>query len=295
MTIGAFLIGVARKFVPESRRRISFAPRSDGDFIEFAHRRRDFRIEIGFRHFRRELVTGRAVGRRGRESRLLRMTRKTSGVPGRNGFESSFFQPESIAQFRGRLGQIFIVGFSLRLIRLVTNRAAFFARRFSFRRERCIDERAVAYSLNVVLRHDFDVFVVRKRNGEIRRVPLSFGGFVENLARIRERMARAVAGSRIRVANRADRRFGAAEKLLPMTIQTGFVFRIIGHVRKRIGFRSHALPVCRRKFVARSAAELAVLARRVRKFGEFRVRLNFRYLVEFGRHFNCERARIEGF
>jgi hypothetical protein len=106
-----------------------------------------------------------------------------------------------------------------------------------------------------VLRNDFDVFVVRKENREIRndRRAAAFRRGVENLARVRKRMTRRIARRRIRVTNRADRRLRAAEKLLAVTAQTRFVARIFGDVGKRRVALADVFPVRARKLVARVA------------------------------------------
>lgn len=191
MASRAFEVGVARKFVPKRRGRISFAPRKQSDFVQITDCRGKFCVKIGFRLLRSEFMTRRAICWRGQNSRVRRMTAKTSRVAYRRCFESSFFQPESITQFGGRFRNKFDIRFALRLISLMTHRTAFFA--------------------------VFGMFIVRKRDCEIGNVPYSFGGFVKNLARIRKRMACAVARTRIRMTNRTNRRFRASEKLLAMT------------------------------------------------------------------------------
>jgi hypothetical protein len=89
MASRTILIGVARKLVAESSGRIALAPREQNNFVINLHRRSRFRVEIGFSYRRGELVASRAISRRGRNSRVRRMTRKTSRVTDWRGFESS--------------------------------------------------------------------------------------------------------------------------------------------------------------------------------------------------------------
>ena len=215
MTARAFEVGVARKFVSERRGRISFSPRRPRNFVQIADRCGKFCIEIRLCSRRSELMASGAICRRRENSGVGRMAGKTRRMACRHGFEGSLFQPETIAQIRGRLDHEFVVGFPLRLKSLVTNRAAFFACTLS--RKGNIHHPAVT---NFVLRNYFNVFVVRKRDRKIGNVPFSLRRQIESFARIRKRMSRAVSGNGIRVADRADHRLCRFEKLLAMTIQT---------------------------------------------------------------------------
>lgn len=213
-------------------------------------------------------MTGRAIARCGQNSRVRRMTGETRRVPGRHGFESSFFEPERIAQFRGRFGHVFVFGSALRLVGLMANHAAVSgARPFEPR----IDEHRAAESFfRVVPADDLDMFIVRKRNCKIR----GGGGFafrrpVENLARVRKRVTRTALRRRIRVTNRTNRGFRAFKELLAMTVQTGFVPRIFRDVGKRFGF-SDGFPVWGRKFMTRITLHFMLA---VRKLGIFRLSL----------------------
>lgn len=258
----AFHIGVTRKLVPEGGGRIAPPPREHHHPIFDLHRRGDARVEIGFRFRRAQFMTGRAIGRRRRNSRIRRMTCKTGRVRGGRGLESSLFEPERIAQFIGRLHGVFVRAVALRLVSLMTNRAARLGRAaFRARGEK---ERAARRARNFVLADDIDVFVVRKEDLKIR----SGGGFalrrlIENLARVRKRMARSARRLWVRMTNRADRRTRALEKLLAMTAQTGFVARIFRDVGKRVRF-SDGFPVSGRKFMTRVALQFM---RAVRKCG----------------------------
>ena len=91
VTRRAVHLGVARKLVAERCRRIALAPGEQHNFVFDLHRFGGFRVEIGFRGRHVRFMTGRAVGRRGRDSRICRMTRKTSRVTDGRGFESSLF------------------------------------------------------------------------------------------------------------------------------------------------------------------------------------------------------------
>ena len=265
MTGRAVEVGVARKFVPERRRRIALAPGEHHDPVFDLHRRGDLRVEIRFSQRRAELMTGRAVGRRGRDARVRRMTRKTGRVTDGRGLESSLLEPERIAQFGGRFGDEFVRRVALRLICLVTDRAARRGGGGVIRLQPRVDEeRAVRAVRSGVPADDLEMLVVRERDLKIR----SGGGFafrrsVENLARVRERMARSARRLRIRVANRADRGLRAFEKLLAMTAQTGFVTRIFRDVGKRVRL-SDGFPVFGRKFMTRVALHLV---RAVRELG----------------------------
>ena len=188
MASRAFKVGVTRKFVSKGRRRIALAPREQHDFVLDFHRRGDFRVEIRFRERNIKLVASRAVRGRGQNSRVRRMTGKTGRVPDWRGFESSLFEPESVAQFGGRLRHVFVRSVALRFVCLMANRAAAAFRRK--REPRVDEERAVQRSLDFVLADNIDVFVMRKRNLEIRTRGFAFRRLVENLARVRKRVAR---------------------------------------------------------------------------------------------------------
>ena len=75
---------------------------------------------------------------------------------------------------------------------------------------------------------------MRTRDGEIgdRRFP--FGGLVKDLTRIGERVPCAVPRRRVCVADATNGRLCPVEKLLPVTIQARFVFRILRYIRKRV-------------------------------------------------------------
>lgn len=241
MTGRAVQIGVARKFVSEGGGRIAFAPRQQRDPVVYFHRRGDLRVEIRFRQRRGGFVTRRAVGRRGQNSGVRRMTRKTARVPDRRSFKSSFFEPERVAQFGGRLCQKFVFGRALRFICLMADRAALAFLRGGAFETRVDEQRAVQGFFG--LADDPDVFVVRKRDLKIR----GGGGFafrrqIENFARVRKRMTRCALRRRSGVTDRADRRSRSFKELLAMTAQTGFVARIIGDVGKRVRF-SDGFPV----------------------------------------------------
>lgn len=179
------------------------------------------------------------------------MTSKTLCVADRGRLESSLFEPETVANIGGRFGGKFIVGISLRQIRLMANRTARFFLPVPIKRR--FDKAA---PLAFVLADNFDVFLVREKDFEIgNRLPPA-RRLVINLARIRKRKARAVSRRRICVANRADGRRRTAEKLFAVAIDTGFVFRIFGHVGKcGIAF-SDLFPVFRRKSMTRDAGSL---------------------------------------
>lgn len=109
MTIGALKVGMAGKFVPEGRGRISLSPRCQSDLVQLADGRGNFRVKIRRGQFWRKFVTGCAVFRRGQNAHFLGMTGKTRCMADRCGFESSLFQPEGLAQFRGRFCGVFII------------------------------------------------------------------------------------------------------------------------------------------------------------------------------------------
>jgi hypothetical protein len=101
----------------------------------------------------------------------------------------------------------------------------------------------------------------------------------------------AAARARIDVTDRADDRARAAEKLLAVTAETRFVFRVIGHVGKRFARFSDELPVGRRKLVTRAAVFSVRLeiVRKSLKSGRRRLGLFFR------RNFRFCRRRRRGF
>src|SRR5687767_4375317 len=148
------------------------------------------------------------------------MTGKTLRMTNRDSFERSFFQPECVAQFRGRLSYIFVGGITLRLVGLMTNRATFLARYFGF----WVGKRRFS-PLSVpifVPADDFDVLVVGEKDLKIGHVSFSFHSRIENFSRIRKRMSRAITRRRICMTNRTNNGRRASEKLLTMAVQTGY-------------------------------------------------------------------------
>lgn len=210
-------------------------------------------------------MTGRAVGRRRGYSRVRRMARKTSRVTDRRGFESSLFEPEGVAQFGRRFGKILIRRIALRFIGLMTNRTAVALGGGTFQ-TRVDEHRGTRRLFGFVLADNINMFVVRKGDLKIRYGGFAFRRLVENLARIRKRVTRTALRRRVGMTDRADRGFVAFEKLFAVTGYTRFVARVIGDVRKGVGFPD-AFPVCGRKFMTRIAIHLMFV---VRKFGEFR-------------------------
>ena len=125
----------------------------------------------------------------------------------------------------------------------MTNGAAFFGH--ADVRPRGVGE----FRLAAVLRNYIYVFVMRKRDREIRCRRLALWRRVEKLARVREWMSRTVIRRRICVTDRTDHRRPSLKELLTMAADTRFVARIISHVGKGIAARAHFVPIVRRKFV----------------------------------------------
>jgi len=142
------------------------------------------------------------------------MASKACCVSGRNRLECSLLQPESIAERRRRFCHILVIGLTLRVERGVTDNAAFF-RSGPTRSERSVSKRWP----HRASRHDLDVLIVRKADLKICRRELALRRCIEDLARIRERVPRAIARARIRMTDRADHGSRAAEELLPVTVQ----------------------------------------------------------------------------
>ena len=90
------------------------------------------------------------------------MACKARRMPDRNRLERTFFQPEFIARFRWRRSNEFFATVALRLVRFVTNGAAFLSH--SGVRPCSVRE----FNLAAGLRNDVDVFVMGKRDCEIR-------------------------------------------------------------------------------------------------------------------------------
>ena len=111
------------------------------------------------------------------------MTRKTSGMPDRDGFERAFLQPESVAPFIGWFRNKFFGRVTLRLIGLVANAAAFLCRQTA---PSCISKLNIARTS----RNDVDVLVVRELDREVRLRRLALRGRIEQFPRIRERVTR---------------------------------------------------------------------------------------------------------
>ena len=145
------------------------------------------------------------------------MTRKTLSMSDRSRLKSPLLKPKAVAQSFGRLCHILIRRIALRLVRLVADRAALL---------RQLSRGSNIDGINKLCSwldpgNDVNVFVVRKFYGEIRFRSFPFGRKVKYLARVVKRPTSTVTRRKVvHVANRADRRLGAAKELSPMTIQT---------------------------------------------------------------------------
>jgi len=172
----------------------------------------------------------------------------------------------------------------------MTNRAAAaFCRKLQ---PRVDEQRAARRFFDFVLADNIDMFVVRKRNLKIRMRGFAFRRLVENLARVRKRVARTALRLRVDVTNRTNRRFRALKELLSMTTQTGFVARVFRDVGKRIRL-SDGFPVSGRKFMTRVALHFMT---GVRKLGIARAALwNCRLSLRLGSRLFLLRARDKKF
>lgn len=177
------------------------------------------------------------------------MTVKTRSVSDGRSLERALFDPKGITQICRRLCRILICRVALRIICPVTDRAAFFGPPAS-PRPRCIHK---THRTPRGPRNDINMFVMWKSDREIRSGSFSFGRLVEYLSRVRKCMSGTVSRRRICMADRTDRRPRASEKLLPVTVKTRLVFRVLSNIRKRFGAGPYLIPIGRWKFVTRAA------------------------------------------
>lgn len=114
-------------FVPKRTGRDAPAPLAQLGLIGDSHVGGQSWIEIGFqvRRRKRKFMARIALGRRRCDSRISAVASETARVAVRRGFERALFQPELVAEIVRRFRHILFARVALRLIGLMTNRAAF--------------------------------------------------------------------------------------------------------------------------------------------------------------------------
>lgn len=196
------------RLVSKRTRRSSLAPRSDGPPVLNTHRLHQRRIEIDYAcRWIRQRVARIAVGRQRRQLTFLVVTREAARMRKRPRLERPFLQPEPVADIFRRLRHKLIVRLVLRLMGLMAIAAV-----------------------------GIGVFVMRKRDAEIRNKVACFHGREKTLAQTRKRKPRSVVrrGFNVTVQTDARSRTLTGKELLPVTVETRFVFRILRDVRKSI-------------------------------------------------------------
>ena len=157
----------------------------------------------------------------------------------RRRFERTLLQPECVANIGGRLREIFLVAVTLRIDRLMTDRAAFLA----------LSARAHPSRVNKAIGsppsrgHHIYVKVMRKMDRELRYSTCPFFALVKYLSRIWERVPCTVTRARIRMAYRAYGRRRTAKELLAVTVDAGGMLWIVGYIGKSIITLADRLPI----------------------------------------------------
>lgn len=231
---------IRMRLVSKRTRRTSLAPRSDGPPVLNTHRLHQRRIEIDdtCRSRRtRQLVTRIAVRRQWRQLTFLVVTREAARVRQRPRLERPFLQPEPVADIFRRLRYKLIVRLVLRLVSLMTISAI-----------------------------GVSVLLMRKRDAEIRNKVACFHGRQKTLAQTRKRKPRSVVRGGVDVTVQTDARSRTltGKELLPVTVETRLVFRILGDVRKSIVRFPSIFPILRWERVTRTTSG-AMLCGEVRK------------------------------
>ena len=202
-------------------------------------------------------MTGLTVRGRGRYSGFGVVTSEASGMTVWNRLDRALLQPECIAQLLRRLGHVLFAGFTLRLIRLMTNGTVCW-RLF----------RLLALVLNcnelrsgrswAATTDYLQMSFMREIYGELAaEVSLRLCS-VCDVAQTRKQETGSIARRYRDVAIGADSRGRpfTREELLPVAIQAGAMFRKFRDVLKSGLTFTNFLPVRRREFVAGIAGEL---------------------------------------
>lgn len=171
----------------------------------------------------------------------------------RDRLESALLQPEGIAQSLGRFDDVFLAGFSLRLIGLVADRTAFWRRGLFVLKQRVHKRRATVR----IQSHDINVLIMRKADTEFGHELSALEFWIYNIAQTGKEPARGVSRRHRDMAIRADqrRRPFACKELRAMTAQAGRMFRKICYVCEGRITLAHILPILRRDLVTGIARE----------------------------------------
>jgi len=199
-------------------------------------------------------MAGITVRRHRRDTQILIVTREAGRVAFGCRLKCALLQPERISEILRRLGYVFFIGSSLRLIGLMTDGTTL---RFSSRvfpllpadgDERCS---CIPYLVRRIEANHIKVFIVREVGLEFGDELLPLGVRPTDIAQAWKYESRGITWRYVNVAVGTDygSRSLAGKKLLPVAVEASRMLGKLRHIRKRGVTFANFLPVLCRKFV----------------------------------------------